>query len=446
MQHACCVSDLRRVSLGRRLFRYIPHIGIDSWGHDLKGANGLAGKQEEEGGTVCRPPLFLCQSEIKVLSGETDLDALVPVIVTDDAEGALFLLRGAAARSRRLQTGGGGVLVGHAVADTLLPQLVVEQDKVLIINVHCCHILSFHGDTGRVDMDHDVLDIREAVLHVGVDLFRDLVGLTEGFVAVHLDLQIDVDLVAEHSGAEQVHADHALFFGHIIPQGLLVVGAAGGVQQLGDSVLQNVVGDLEDEEADDHAGHRVQHREAQHGAGDADEGADGGQGVGAVVPGVGQEGAGVDELGVVAGVPVHGLLAHDGDHRRHQGDGAGDGDGLVAAGEDGLQAHFADAQPRDHQDGAQQQGGDALQALMAVRVGGVGRLFGDPDPDPGDEGGEYVGEGVDGVRDHGAGIAGNAGEKLEAGQDCVSGDADKGQLADDGFLIECGLLGGGAEL
>lgn len=345
------------------------------------------------------PPSSKClrQYKVKVISREGDSNPLAPIVVTDDAEGTLFLLRGAAARSRGFQAGGGVVFVGHMVADTFLPQLVVEEDKVLIINVHCSHILSFHGDTRRVDMDHDVLDIREVVLHVGMDLFRDFMGLTQGFVPIHLDLQVDIDLVAEHSGAEQVHADHALFVGHVIPQGLLVVGTAGGVQQLGDSVLQNVVGDLEDKEADDHAGHRVQHREAQHSAGDADEGADGGQGVGAVVPGVGQEGAGVDKLGVVAGIPVHGLLAHDGDHRSHQGDSTGDGDGLIAAGENGLQAHFADAQTGDHQNGAQQQGGDALQALVAVGVGGVRRLFGDLDSDPGDEGGEYVGEGMNGV-------------------------------------------------
>ena len=154
------------------------------------------------------------------------------------------------------------------------------------------------------------------------------------------------------------------------------------------------------------------------------------------MPGVRQEGRGVDEQGIVPCVPVHGLLAHDGDNGGSQGDGPGHRQGLVIAREDSLQPGLADAQAGEQQHDAQQQGSDAFQPFVTVGVFFVRVLFGNFDAHPGDEGGRHVGEGVDRVRDHGAGMAGDAGKQLEAGEHRVAEHADQGQFADDDRLIQ----------
>ena len=81
------------------------------------------------------------EDKIKTVLGEGDLDALALVVVTDDPVRPLLPLRSAAARARRFQTGGGGVFIGHTVADVLLAQPCVEQDEVLVVDIHCGHIL-----------------------------------------------------------------------------------------------------------------------------------------------------------------------------------------------------------------------------------------------------------------------------------------------------------------
>ena len=167
------------------------------------------------------------------------------------------------------------------------------------------------------------------------------------------------------------------------------------------------------------------------------------------MPGVRQKSRGMDQVGIIAGVPVHGLLAHDGDDGGHKSDGAGDSQGLVVAGENVLQPHLADPQPGAQQHDPQQQGGDTLDPFVAIGVGGVCLLFGGFDPNPGDQRGNYIGEGVDRVGDHRAGVAGDPCKEFEAGQNGVASHADKRHLPDGGGFIDgilagncVGLLGG----
>ena len=84
---------------------------------------------------------YFIEDEIKTVLGEGDLDALALVVVTDDPVRPLLPLRSAAARTRRFQTGGAGIFIGHTVADVLLAQPCVEQDEVLVVDIHCGHIL-----------------------------------------------------------------------------------------------------------------------------------------------------------------------------------------------------------------------------------------------------------------------------------------------------------------
>ena len=90
-------------------------------------------------------------------------------------------------------------------------------------------------------------------------------GLAERFVAIHRNLKIHIDLAAEHPGAELIHPHNTFLCCHEIPDFVFEFFAAGGIQHLDDGVFHDVIGYLDDKQADDHAGHRVQHRESHPG-------------------------------------------------------------------------------------------------------------------------------------------------------------------------------------
>lgn len=109
------------------------------------------------------------EGEIKPVFGEGNLDTLALVVVTDDPVRPRLPLRGAAACARRLQAGVGGVFVGHTVADVLLTQPCVEQDEVLIVDLHSDHILLFSGYMHRVETS-DHLPDADVVLGIVGDI------------------------------------------------------------------------------------------------------------------------------------------------------------------------------------------------------------------------------------------------------------------------------------
>ena len=160
------------------------------------------------------------------------------------------------------------------------------------------------------------------------------------------------------------------------------------------------------------------------------------------MPGVGHKGRGMNQIGIIAGIPVHGLLAGDGHHGGHQGNHPRHRQRLILTRDDGCKAALAHAQAGDQKDGAQHQRGDTFQPLMAVGVVAVGGFLGDFYPKPGNESGQHVRKRVDGVGDHRPRMAHHPGEQLEAGQHRVADDAAQGQFADDGLFVQgagCGL-------
>ena len=107
------------------------------------------------------------EDKIKTVLGEGDLDALALVVVTDDPVRPLLPLRSAAARTRRFQTGGAGIFIGHTVADVLLAQPCVEQDEVLVVDIHCGHILLSIGYMHRVETSAPLPDCDAVIRETG---------------------------------------------------------------------------------------------------------------------------------------------------------------------------------------------------------------------------------------------------------------------------------------
>ena len=115
----------------------------------------------------------------------------------------------------------------------------------------------------------------------------------------------------------------------------------------------------------------------------------------------------------MARVPEHALLDGDGDDGGNERDHAGDGQALVVARKDLLEADPADANTRHQQNEAERNGGEALDALVTVGVRCVCGATAEAHADKGDDGREDVRERVDGIGYHGARITDNACEELE---------------------------------
>ena len=107
-------------------------------------------------------------------------------------------------------------------------------------------------------------------------------------------------------------------------------------------------------------------------------------------------------------------------------------------GDDVSYAVPADADAGGGEGNREEDGGDGFKAFMAVGVVFVGAAGAEFDANDDDNSGEHVGESVDGVGNHGGGMAENAGEKLEGGEEDVAGDGDEGGAGGD-FLAGFGF-------
>ena len=115
----------------------------------------------------------------------------------------------------------------------------------------------------RVDMYHNMFDLRKAILNGVVYCFGYAVrfGKIERFVNAYFN--IDIYLVAEISGAQKVYADNAVNIFNAAAHFSFGFSVTGAVNHAVDSVLENIVGDLENKQADNNACNRFKNREAQ---------------------------------------------------------------------------------------------------------------------------------------------------------------------------------------
>ncbi len=107
------------------------------------------------------------------------------------------------------------------------------------------------------------------------------------------------------------------------------------------------------------------------------------------MPGIGHQRGGIEALGVMAGIPVHGLLAGDGNHRRNERQQAGDRGGLRARA-DVFHRPGTDQQTGDGEHYGQDDRRDAFKALVPVGVVAVGLPGGELHANDDDEAAQHV--------------------------------------------------------
>ena len=115
----------------------------------------------------------------------------------------------------------------------------------------------------RVFVYHNVLYVGVLVLDGVVDALGYAVRVRKRHAAVDAYLSVDIHLAAELARAQRVKAHYAVLRADEVAKALLIAVAAGSVEHLVGSVLQNVIGDLEDAQAYRDAGDRLQHRHSE---------------------------------------------------------------------------------------------------------------------------------------------------------------------------------------
>ena len=160
-----------------------------------------------------------------------------------------------------------------------------------------------------------------------------------------------------------------------------------------------------------------------------------GQGVGAVVPGIGHEGRGADFLGVDSGVPEHAFFGDDGDDGRSQGQFAGNGEVQVAAAHDVPKTLNANRGAGESQHDGQHDGGHAFEAVMPVWMIPVRGFARHLDANHDDDGADDVRRGMDGIGNHGAGVGDDSRNQFECGQNDIQCHAAGGHPHGDGFVF-----------
>lgn len=138
----------------------------------------------------------------------------------------------------------------------------------------------------------------------------------------------------------------------------------------------------------------------------------------------------------MSGVPVHGFFGNDRHNSRCQCEYARYSQLVIIASCDLLDSGKADAKTGDQKDGAEYKRSDTFHTFVSVRMRCIGFFGRETCAKPGNKSGEDIGHGMDRIRYHRSGMAGDAGKKLEGSQQDVAEDACYGNVVDD-FVVVC---------
>ena len=290
------------------------------------------------------------------------------------------------------------------------------------------------GDLGLgfvgVDVDDDLEDVFHTVEYRVSDGVGDHVAVDHGNPGIDDDVDLDVQFAGVLARLEVVRVANALDrFGHsldFVEAGLLGRGVGGGLEG-GDN---DVEADLDNESGDQQGGERIEEdqRRMDERTADAEGRGDRAEGIGAVVPGVGDENVALDPPPDAHGVLIHPFLDGDGDQRADQGDV-----GRALQGPCHHRSGGCVPDPDAHRDQreADQQRHQRLDLAVAEGVVLVLALLGVLEAGEGQDVGGEIGEAVDCVGD----------QRLRAPHDAQEGLGDDQQGVADYAEPECYAAG-----
>ena len=274
-----------------------------------------------------------------------------------------------------------------------------------------------------------------------LDLCGDVVRLDDRGGGVDLDVHVDDEYVAVFAGAQVVESDDAGCLLYFLGDVLFHFFRERAFEQFLYAGSGEFVGYTDDEQSHDNRGNGVEYAPAlaqEHGSRNAYERAYRREGVGTVVPAVGDDGGAVDFAAYDNGVPIEPFFHdyRDGGHDKSQIGGALD-DAPV---EDFVYLHAArieNADGDDKEGEADEHGGECLVFPVAVGVVAIFVFRGDFDKDNHDEIGDEIGEGVYSVGNHGAASSYDAGCDFGGREDEVDKESHPSDAG--GFFLPNGI-------
>lgn len=204
--------------------------------------------------------------------------------------------------------------------------------------------------------------------------------LSNGEVPLHPDVEVGDVGEAAFADAAFLGAEDAGDGASGPHDGLLGLVGDLGIHDVAEGEAEHGVGAVEDDHAGEEGGPVVCDLIAlasDEADGDPDESSDGGDGVGAVVPGIGQKGVASDPAGLARHQLEEKFLKGNDYDQQEEGPGGGEVDcGTMSSGDELTDAVVGDKGSSHRKDEGTHDGGEGLGLPMAVGVLGVGGLGG----------------------------------------------------------------------
>lgn len=276
------------------------------------------------------------------------------------------------------------------------------------------------------DVDEDVADGGDG----GADLVFDVVG--DGMAALHghegIDLHMHVGVVtmtdfADHAFFDALHTRHV---GRGPPNFIDDVLAGRTVHQFAQGGAQQVPAVPGDDAGSDNGGDIVGGFitfAADQGDGDADGGAEGGDGIAAMMPGIGTHGGTIDGFGFLGNEAVEGFLDDDYEDQYREGEGFRS---VAFTGKKFVGGIEGDAGSGEQQHGGDNGRGDGFGFTVTVGMVFIGRFLGNHHCAPDNDGAENIGEGFDGIGDQRVGMADDSGKQFPGSEQGIENHAEPG--------------------
>jgi hypothetical protein len=278
----------------------------------------------------------------------------------------------------------------------------------------------------RFDVDEDVADGGEGFADFVFDVVGDLVAALDGHEGIDLDVHVDVVTVADLADYAFLDVLRAGDAGGEVADAVDDILAGGAIHEFvegGAKQMPAVPGnDTGGDDGGDVVGGFVAFA-ADEGNGNADGGAKRGDGVAAMMPGIGMDSGAVDGFGFLGNEAIEALLDDYDDDQYHQRKGFGR---LALAGEEFAGRIEGDSSGSQQQHGGDDGGGNGLGLAVTVGMIFIGWNLSDHHCAPDHDGAEDIGERFDGIGNERVRMPDEAGSEFSGCEQGVENHAEPG--------------------